>query len=153
MAVLQGRLEDDLPPMGTIDLPIGRKSKDDPRRSALPEEEGGQPSQTAYAVVETIPASREKDPGSEHPPQDISQWTFVRVRLLTGRTHQIRVHFAHFGHAVLGDHLYGQPSAFIARQALHASEISFSHPITGQPMRFEAPLPEDIAIFFTPRKR
>ena len=71
--------------------------------------------------------------------------TVVRARLITGRTHQIRVHFAYYGHPVLGDLLYGNPTELIGRQALHASEIVFAHPVTGRPMRIEAPLPADMA--------
>ena len=132
IAALEGRLEDDLPPAGVIDLPIGRPAQNGPSRAVLPEEEGGYPSQTAYEIL------RHNDGGA-------AGLTVVRVRLITGRTHQIRVHFAHYGHPVLGDELYGSPSPLIARQALHAAEIAFSHPVTGKPLRFEAPLPPDIA--------
>ena len=63
----------------------------------------------------------------------------------TGRTHQIRVHMAHFGHPLVGDALYAGPMNMgIERQALHAFRLSFDHPITGEPLSFEAPLPDDM---------
>ena len=82
----------------------------------------------------------------------------VVVALLTGRTHQIRVHMAHAGHGLIGDPVYGgrrklaqksfSPEALGAisgfnRQALHAAVLGFEHPVTGESLRFDAPLPED----------
>jgi 23S rRNA pseudouridine1911/1915/1917 synthase len=84
----------------------------------------------------------------------------VRVTLETGRTHQIRVHLAHIGHPVLGDPVYGAgfkasarrlgpeaqaALAALGRQALHAAELGFTHPVTGRQLRFKSPLPADIA--------
>ncbi len=69
----------------------------------------------------------------------------VQCTLHTGRTHQIRVHMAHVGHPLVGDSLYAGPMTLgIERQALHAFRLSFEHPVTGAPLRFEAPLPEDM---------
>lgn len=69
----------------------------------------------------------------------------VQCTLHTGRTHQIRVHMAHFGHPLVGDSLYAGPMTLgIDRQALHAFRLSFEHPITGKPLQFEAPLPDDM---------
>ena len=69
----------------------------------------------------------------------------VQCTLHTGRTHQIRVHMAHFGHPLVGDSLYAGPMTLgIDRQALHAFRLSFDHPITGAPLKFEAPLPDDM---------
>jgi 23S rRNA pseudouridine1911/1915/1917 synthase len=69
----------------------------------------------------------------------------VQCTLHTGRTHQIRVHMAHVGHPLVGDSLYAGPMTLgIDRQALHAFRLSFEHPVTGEPLRFEAPLPEDM---------
>ncbi|MEC7237174.1 MAG: pseudouridine synthase, partial [Pseudomonadota bacterium] len=88
--------------------------------------------------------------------------SLVECRLETGRTHQIRVHMAHLGHGVIGDPMYGKPlrsgqmpdavardclaemRAF-RRQALHAASLGFAHPITGEALRFETPMPEDMA--------
>ncbi len=70
--------------------------------------------------------------------------TLLRVRIFTGRTHQIRVHMAHLGHPVLGDELYGKKrTSSITRLALHASKLEFTHPKTGKIMKFESPLPKD----------
>ena len=111
IAVLEGRLEDTLPPSGIIDLPIGRPptATADPRRSVIPESQGGHPSRTAYEVITTIDAMRDSIPCDSEPGLCVPL-TLVRVRLLTGRTHQIRVHFAHYGHPVLGDTLYAPPT-------------------------------------------
>jgi len=69
----------------------------------------------------------------------------VQCILHTGRTHQIRVHMAHFGHPLVGDSLYAGPMNMgIDRQALHAFRLSFDHPITGEALKFEAPLPDDM---------
>ena len=170
VAVLVGNLEDDLPASGIIDLPIGLVNENEPNRGVIPEEEGGYPSQTEYEVIDaqaetplrfdgTLPAASQGESfgnvtasssnanlqgafGSE-PPDEIL--TVVRIRLITGRTHQIRVHFSHYGHPLLGDQLYGSPSPLIERQALHAAEISFAHPVSGQEMKVTAPIPEDMA--------
>ena len=77
--------------------------------------------------------------------------TLVEVEIKTGRTHQIRVHLAHIGHAVLGDRVYGGPKAVkignvaFGRQMLHAESLSLLHPVTGHPMTFSAPPPADMA--------
>lgn len=70
--------------------------------------------------------------------------THVRLKLHTGRTHQIRVHMAHIGHPIVGDELYGGSTEFINRQSLHCVELSFPHPITKQPLCFQSPLSPDI---------
>ncbi len=69
--------------------------------------------------------------------------TLLDMTLLTGRTHQVRVHLAYIHHPVLGDPVYGRRSPLIARPALHAAEIAFQHPRTGRLMRLESPLPPD----------
>jgi 23S rRNA pseudouridine1911/1915/1917 synthase len=70
--------------------------------------------------------------------------TVLSVVLETGRTHQIRVHLAYIGHAIIGDTLYGEGSCLIARQALHAAKLSFFHPRTKEHLELCVPLPEDI---------
>ena len=102
--------------------------------------EGGRHAVTRVRVIEALGAA-----------------ALVACRLETGRTHQIRVHMQHAGHALLGDATYGggrrmpagQAGAVAAeafpRQALHAETLGFAHPATGEPMRFEAPLPADMA--------
>ena len=70
----------------------------------------------------------------------------VELILETGRTHQIRVHLSHSGHPVVGDHLYGgENPLLIERQALHAFYLGFNHPVTGERLEFNAPIPEDIS--------
>ncbi len=69
--------------------------------------------------------------------------TLVKARPITGRTHQLRVHFAHLGHPITGDDLYGTPTEKIARHALHAYALTFPHPATQAPMTVYAPLPDD----------
>ena len=70
--------------------------------------------------------------------------SLVCAEPVTGRTHQLRVHFSHIGHSIIGDTMYGEGSPLIPRQALHASSISFVHPRTGELMRFSSPLPDDM---------
>ena len=70
--------------------------------------------------------------------------TFLEISLVTGRTHQIRVHFAYMGFPLLGDDLYGGDCSLITRQALHCGKAVFIHPITGQAFSITAPIPEDI---------
>lgn len=69
--------------------------------------------------------------------------TFLELKILTGRTHQIRVHLAHLGYPVLGDALYGTSSSEYTRQALHAAKIEFRHPRSGKLVKFESPIPKD----------
>ncbi len=73
--------------------------------------------------------------------------TLCAVTLETGRTHQIRVHFQYIGHPLPGDFLYDPDYRLIKRQALHASRLSFAHPVTGEALSFTAPVPDDMRIF------
>ena len=70
--------------------------------------------------------------------------SLVRCELITGRTHQIRVHLAARGWPIVGDSTYGIVSDLVARQALHAWRLSFPHPVSGEALQFTAPLPEDL---------
>ena len=91
--------------------------------------DGGRPAVTHFRVLERF-----------------GKRALLEVRLETGRTHQIRVHLAHRGSPVIGDRVYGvrrKGDPAIDRQALHAYGLTFEHPVTGEPMRFEAPPPED----------
>ena len=63
----------------------------------------------------------------------------------TGRTHQIRVHMSYIGHPLAGDTLYGGSDVLLHRHALHCGILAFAHPLTGEPLRVECPLPEDMA--------
>ena len=77
-----------------------------------------------------------------------NQAALLKIRIHTGRTHQIRVHLAHIGHSLVGDTLYGykakdSDSPSIPRVLLHASELLFNHPITKKLLKIEAPMPDD----------
>jgi len=72
-------------------------------------------------------------------------YSLVEAEPLTGRTHQIRVHFASIGHSVVGDRLYGKASALVGRQFLHAWRLGFRLPASGRYQEFESPLPPDLA--------
>ncbi|MDR0876236.1 MAG: RluA family pseudouridine synthase [Clostridiales Family XIII bacterium] len=120
-------------PRGLIDLPIAPPVDGTPQRLVRQADEGGRLAQTEYEALGFFAYGEDR-------------FSLVRLRLLTGRTHQIRVHLAAIGHPVLGDTLYGAASSLIGRQALHASEISFAHPKDGRPLNFSSPLPEDMAL-------
>ncbi len=124
---------------GTINEAIGRHPVD---RTKMSVQHDGRPAVTHFTVRERFRAH-----------------TFVDVRLETGRTHQIRVHFAHRRHALVGDAVYGGRLALPAgasealidelrrfkRQALHAARLKLTHPTSGAELDFEAPIPEDLA--------
>ena len=116
-----------LPPRGTIDLPIARADDGSTRRIPAP---GGQPSVTDYTVL------AERD-----------GCTLLRVAPRTGRTHQIRVHFAALGHPLLGDALYGGEMSRLTRPALHSAAADFAQPVTGQSLHITAPIPRDLRAF------
>lgn len=92
---------------------------------------------------------------------DLGDYTFVECRLETGRTHQIRIHLSELGHPLCGEKVYRQPlfgkpipdESKAPRIALHAVELSFEHPVTGQRMEFEMPLPEDLTGFLARLRR
>jgi len=89
------------------------------------------------------------------PVERLGEYTLIECRLETGRTHQIRIHLAERGHPLCGEKVYHQPlfgpatpdESGAPRLALHAAELGFEHPVTGESMRFEMPLPEDLAAF------
>jgi 23S rRNA pseudouridine1911/1915/1917 synthase len=111
---------------GTIDAPLGRDHRAPERRAVGGR--GSRDARTHFEVVEALPAD-----------------TLVRVRLETGRTHQIRVHFAAIGLPVVGDPRYGRRRHGLARQFLHSAALTFEHPGTGERVRFESALPSDLA--------
>jgi 23S rRNA pseudouridine1911/1915/1917 synthase len=124
---------------GRIDEPIGRHRVD---RKRMCVRDDGKPAVTHYTVLERFAAH-----------------TYISVKLETGRTHQIRVHFAHRRHALVGDPVYGGRLALpkgasehlietlrvFRRQALHAAKLEFVHPASGEIVSFEAELPDDFA--------
>ena len=107
-----------------IDSPIKRKADSIIERIVSPD---GDNAITKYKVI-----------------KNYNGFSEVSIQLLTGRTHQIRVHFQSIGHPVLGDSLYGKESNLIKRQALHAKKVEFLHPISKQHINVEAELPDDI---------
>jgi 23S rRNA pseudouridine1911/1915/1917 synthase len=126
-AIIQGHPD---PHEGTFDAPIARHPKAEFKFAVV---EGGKPSITHYKTLELFPAL-----------------TLCEVNLETGRTHQIRVHFSAFKHPLLGDTMYGADPALakklgIARQWLHAKELGFSHPITGESIHLTSQYPPDLA--------
>ena len=122
-ALVRGRVEFE---EGHISDPIGRDPKVR-RKRAVSADASAKEAETRYRVLKRFPHA-----------------TLLEVKILTGRTHQIRVHFAHRGHPVVGDVLYGSlPPGLAARLALHASKIEFVHPQTREKIKFESKLPHD----------
>lgn len=108
---------------GTVDAPIGRHKTD--RKKMCVTAENSRNAVTHYSVL-----------------KQYGGYAYVRLRLETGRTHQIRVHLAYIGHPVLGDEVYGKPYKGIVGQCLHARKIGFIHPTTGEYMEFTSELPD-----------
>ncbi len=123
LALVKGELK---PARGRIEAPIGR----DPRhRKKMAVVAGGREAITEYKVLEYLPG-----------------YTYVEVYPLTGRTHQIRVHFSHKGHPIAGDKVYGRGPHILGlmRPFLHAYSLTFKHPISGEEVTFKAPLPPEL---------
>jgi 23S rRNA pseudouridine1911/1915/1917 synthase len=112
------------PPSGTIDAPIGRHPGQRKQMAIVAE---GRPARTHFRTLGAVGAD-----------------SLVLARLETGRTHQIRVHFAGIGHPIVGDPVYGRRSDLVGRQFLHAWRLGFAHPRTGEWIALEAPLPDDL---------
>ena len=110
-------------PEGTVDAPIGRHKTD--RKKMCVTQENSRNAVTHYTVL-----------------KQYAGYAHVRLRLETGRTHQIRVHLAYIGHPVLGDDVYGKPYKGLEGQCLHARKIGFIHPSTKEYMEFTSPLPD-----------
>lgn len=126
-AVVQGHPD---PLRGTVDAPIDRHPSHDYKWAVVA---GGKPSITHYDTIEAFPAA-----------------SLLDIRLETGRTHQIRVHFSALRHPCVGDLTYGADPVLAARlglsrQWLHARELGFRHPRTGRDVRFVSDYPEDLA--------
>jgi 23S rRNA pseudouridine1911/1915/1917 synthase len=123
LALVEGR-----PPArtGTIDAPLGRDRRERKRVSIDTDAPRG--ALTHFAVERALPGS-----------------TLLRVRLETGRTHQIRAHLKAIGHPVAGDPEYGRAGLFgLERQFLHSARLAFEHPLTGERIEVESPLPDDL---------
>jgi 23S rRNA pseudouridine1911/1915/1917 synthase len=112
---------------GTIDAPLGRDHRAPEKRAVRGR--GARDARTHFHVLEVLPAD-----------------TLVEARLETGRTHQIRAHFAAIGHPVAGDPRYGHAGRHgLSRQFLHSARLGFEHPFTGEALEFESALPADLA--------
>ena len=120
-AVVRGSFRED---RGTVDAPVGRHPTD--RKKMAVTDKNSRAAVTHWEVIARYRG-----------------YTHIRCRLETGRTHQIRVHMAHIGHTLLGDHVYGAPSPDkgLEGQCLHARELKFIHPRTGEPVHLATGLP------------
>ena len=136
LAIVNGRPK---PPSGTIDTWIGR-SDADRKKMAVRREGKGKHAVTHYRTLEPLDRA-----------------ALVECKLETGRTHQVRVHMAHLGHALVGDPVYargGPHKALLAqlgfkRQALHAAKLGFLHPVTSKTLSFESPIADDMQQLFS----
>ncbi len=125
-ALVQGHMD---PTVGTIDAPIDRHPREDYRFAVVA---NGKPSITHYKTLEVFPAV-----------------TLLEIELETGRTHQIRVHFSALHHPLVGDQTYGSDPALaqrlkISRPWLHAKKLAFTHPASGERIKFTSEYPEDL---------
>ena len=128
LALVQGHPD---PSVGTIDAPIGRHPSSSWRFAVL---SGGRDSITHYETLEAY-----------------SSASMLRVTLETGRTHQIRVHMSAQKHPIVGDTLYGADPTIaerlgVTRQWLHASELEFAHPVSGEVVKVKSPIPGDLQV-------
>ena len=132
LALAVGTIETDA---GVVDAPVGRRSTDRTRMAVVA---GGRPARTHYRVL-----TRFSEP---------TEATLVACKLETGRTHQVRVHLAAIGHPVVGDARYGgaRQAVPVARPFLHAAQLAFDHPTTGERRQFESPLPADLEAVLVP---
>lgn len=122
LAIVRGHVS---PEAGTINAPLARKPGTIIERTV--DWEQGEAAITHYRLIE-----------------ERNGHSLVSLRLETGRTHQIRIHMKYLGYPLIGDYLYNPDMEYIGRQALHSHRLSFTHPITGEPMEFTAPLPKDM---------
>ncbi len=119
-AVVCGRFKE---PTGIIDAPIGRHHTD--RKKMCVTDRNSKEARTEYTVLD-----------------EFDNYSYVKLKLYTGRTHQIRVHMSYIGHPVFGDDVYGKPSKYCEGQCLHAKKIGFIHPADGEYYEFDSELPE-----------
>ena len=115
------------PATGFVEAPIGRDAR---HRTRMSVRRDGRPARSDFMVLERL-----------------GPYSLLRVRLHSGRTHQIRVHMAHLGFPLVGDETYGggRTRHLLTRQALHARRLTVRHPRTGEPLAFESPRPHDFA--------
>ncbi|MFO0982579.1 MAG: RluA family pseudouridine synthase [Planctomycetota bacterium] len=145
LAIVHGEM---VPDTGLIDLPIGMANNSPIKKKRAVCGEGGQPARTRFAVERRL-----------------NGFSLVRLELLTGRHHQLRVHLSAIGHPIVGDKMYGldedfflkyyqgalteehQRALLLPRQALHAHQLTFRHPVLQRSITIEAPLGDDLATF------
>lgn len=147
-----------------INMPIGQDRYVRERQAVRKIENGGREAVTEYHVIESFHTPADQTafrfqasdfPNDRHYRTPASNFSLIKLHPKTGRTHQLRVHLAQIGHPIVGDTMYGgqgvvaaaegdSPEFGFFRQALHAFEITFTHPITLEPMTIAAPLPPDI---------
>lgn len=134
LALVEGRVD---VKEGRIEAPIARDPANRQRMAVVPESRGGRRAVTTFRVLGHFlsPASQERH-----------EFSLLELNLLTGRTHQIRVHLAFIKHPVAGDRIYGRRKQRIAcpRQFLHAARLAFTQPTTGETISIESPLPADL---------
>ncbi len=126
-----------MPPSGTVDARLGRSDRDRKKMAVLPDDsKRGKHAVTHFTTLERL-----------------DHCSLIECRLETGRTHQVRVHLASIGHALIGDPVYGRTPAALRpvikalgfeRQALHAARLGFIHPVTGNALSFSSDLPADM---------
>ena len=121
LALVTGHPE---PADAIIDAPVGRDPEDRKKMAIV---DDGRPASTLYRTLRSYRGC-----------------SFIDVRPKTGRTHQIRVHFASIGHPILGDETYGHADVRLDRHFLHAAYLEFEHPVTGIRQEVESPLPQDL---------
>ncbi len=131
LAIVRGTV---MPPSGTITAPLSRKPGSIIERCV--DFENGERAVTHYKTVKTQ-----------------NGHSLVSLQLETGRTHQIRIHMKYLGFPLVGDYLYNPDMEFITRQALHSCRLTFQHPITHEPLCFEAPLPKDMQCVLDPLRQ
>ena len=131
LALLDGHLQ---PAWGRVEAPVGRDPQHRQRMTVLA---GGREAITEYHVLEQF--AHQVGPAA-------GDYTLIEAQPITGRTHQIRVHFASVGHPVVGDEVYGRRRTTlpVPRQFLHARRLGFKHPSTGHRLDLETPLPEEL---------
>ncbi|MFC4409483.1 RluA family pseudouridine synthase [Chungangia koreensis] len=128
VAIVHGHMKEDFL---SVIAPIGRKE------GSIIERKVSEEGQYAHTDVEVL---KRIERGGQ-------PFSVIRLKLHTGRTHQIRVHMSHIGHPLTGDDLYGGEKGLIQRHALHCHELLFPHPITGNMLQLTAPLPDDMSRF------
>ncbi|HWT11671.1 MAG TPA: RluA family pseudouridine synthase, partial [Allosphingosinicella sp.] len=127
-------------PAGTVDAPLARSAANRKKMAVVTAGGRGKRAVTHYRIV-----------------RPLAEAALIECRLETGRTHQVRVHMASIGHALLGDPVYGRPRPAhrdilkglgFHRQALHAAELGFKHPVSKENLTFKSPIPSDIQELF-----